>query len=102
MVRVVPLLGSRRRRTIKVARAKFHIKNDAVLCVITMVVVCCTVGGALLLVAPSENYSVVLLPTEEGPKKVAVPASEAFILGKPEVDSSRLSCVYKGSNGTNR
>ena len=87
--------GNQRQRILLNAHSERRLKRRYRLWIfwVGIILVLTVVGvGALLKVNSAEKYSVVLLPTEEGPKltKVAVHASETFILGKPEVDSSRV------------
>ncbi len=90
MVRVVSLLakggiGSRKTRTKPKAQSPLKLRKVQ-FWIFSVVMGIATVAGVLLVVAyPFEKSNVILLPTEEGPKKVYVPASEAYIIEKPEV-----------------
>jgi hypothetical protein len=89
MVRVVSLLGkassSRKTRTKFKASAPLQTSKDRYWIVFVWIGIV-VAGGALLSVAfPYEKSNVILLPTEEGPQKVLIPASEALIVTRPEV-----------------
>ncbi len=93
MVKIVSLLG-RKKRSLPTARTQLRFRRFRSWTFLGGIATVMVVG-ALLVAAPAEKYSVILLPTEEGPKKVSVPASGEFILGKPQVSALLIEGTSK-------
>ena len=87
MVRVVSRIGSgtRKARTKFKARTQLQLSNGRFWIFLVGIGIAIMAASHLVVAYLDDKNSVILLPTEEGPKKVFVPASEAFVLNKPEV-----------------